>query len=224
MKQYKNLTKATIEILPCSGQQVYLGGSKLQFTLPYASVMSLEDIGLSFEFQGVNPKTDVSIMPPRDITSLISEIDIKVNGSTVQNLTRYSDIVNLLNLFQNNKTKNNVLQNTNPMMKKWNNSGTLSTQQNNDYNILANDKKQYIINNWHGLLGKRGEEVSSNFIDTNMLGEVVISFTLHKANVCFNSSVKGGGTLGTTTNDNYQLSDCKLSIVRYNLPDGYSVL
>jgi len=222
MKQYKNLTKSTIEILPSSGQQVYLGGSKVQFTLPYASVMSLEDIAFIFEFQGVNNKTDVSIMPPLDIASLIAEIDIKVNGSTVQNLTRYSDIVNLLNLFKNNKTKNNVLQNCNPGMKKWNNTGTISTQQNNDYNVLANGKKQYIINNWHGLLGKRGEEVSSNFIDTNMLGEVVISFTLHKANVCFNSSVKGGGTMGTTTNDNYQLSDCKLSIVRYNLPDGYS--
>ena len=36
------------------------------------------------------------------------------------------------------------------------------------------------------------------------------------------SSVKGGGTLGSSTNDNYQLSDCKLSLVRYNLPDGYS--
>ena len=117
MKQYKNLTKATIEILPSSGQQVYLGGSKIQFTLPYASVMSLEDIAFVFEFQGVNNKTDVSIMPPLDITSLIAEIDIKVNGSTVQNLTRYSDIVNLLNLFKNNKTKNNVLQNCNPIMK-----------------------------------------------------------------------------------------------------------
>ena len=59
--------------------------------------MALEDIALSFEFQGVNPKTDSNIMPPRDIASLIAEIDIKVNGSTVQNLTRYSDIVNLLN-------------------------------------------------------------------------------------------------------------------------------
>ena len=147
MKQYKNLTKVTIEILPSSGQQVYLGGSKVQFTLPYASVMSLEDIVLSFEFQGVNPKTDVSIMPPKDIASLITEIDIKVNGSTVQNLTRYSDIVNLLNLFKNNKTKNNVLQNTNTIMKKWNNAGTLSTQANNDYNVLANGKKQYVINN-----------------------------------------------------------------------------
>ena len=89
MKQYKNPTKATIEVLPSSGQQVYLGGSKIQFTLPYASVMSLEDIALMFEFQGVNNKTDVSIMPPRDIASLIAEIDIKINGSTVQNLTRY---------------------------------------------------------------------------------------------------------------------------------------
>ena len=55
-----------------------------------------------------------------------------------------------------------------------------------------------------------------------MLGEVVISFSLNKCNVCFNSSVKGGGTLGTSTNDNYQLSDCKLSLVTYNLPDEYS--
>jgi len=184
--------------------------------------MSLEDIALSFDFQGVNPKTDVNIMFPRDFASLIAEIDIRVNGSTVQNLTRYSDIVNLLNLFKNNKTKNNVLQNCNTMIKKWNNAGTITTQSNKEYNVLANGKKQYIINKWHGLLGKRGEKVSSNFIDVNMMGEVTISFTLHKANVCFESSLKTGGTIGTSTKDNYQLSDCKLSLVRYNLPDGYS--
>ena len=77
MKQYKNLTKPTIEILPSSGQQVYLGGSKIQFTLPYASVMSLEDITFMFEFQGVNPKTDVNIMPPRDIPSLMKRLILK---------------------------------------------------------------------------------------------------------------------------------------------------
>ena len=44
MKQYKNLTKTTIEILPSSGQTEYGPNRKCIFTLPYASLMSLEDL------------------------------------------------------------------------------------------------------------------------------------------------------------------------------------
>ena len=92
-KQYKNLTKSTIEILPSSGQTAYPGGSKISFTLPYASAISLEDLAFSFDFQctdssgsaGILKGTTTSIagqvlcatLAPKDIASIIEEVDVK---------------------------------------------------------------------------------------------------------------------------------------------------
>jgi len=49
-------------------------------------------------------------LPPKDIDSLIEEIDIKINGQAIQHLTRY-DIVNLLNYFEDPKSAKIMLQN-----------------------------------------------------------------------------------------------------------------
>ena len=250
MKQYKNLTKSTIEILPSSGQTSYGVGSKLTFTLPYASLIALEDLALHFEYEGVAPQhagTDVvRVMPPKDVASLISEVDIRVNGQTIQHLTSYGDIVNLLNIFEDAKTAKKVLQgcDVNKMKKKRSpDNGTFSDA--ND-RVLApatedNNKQKYVINHWYGLLGARGKEVSSNFIDTNMLGEMTISFVFQKGNVCFygetpdqatvRASTVPSNTITTAevatamtnpTRGSFIIKNPKMSMVRYNLPQSYS--
>jgi hypothetical protein len=49
---------------------------------------------------------------------------------------------------------------------------------------LNNKPKKYIINHWYGLLGHRGKDVSSNFIGTNILGEVTIAFVFATPSTC----------------------------------------
>ena len=157
MKQYKNLTKTTIEILPSSGQTDYFPNRKCIFTLPYASLMSLEDLALHFEFTPDNvPQDDgadcVRVMPPKDVASLISEVDIKINGQTVQHLTYYNDIVNLLNIFEDAKTAKKVLQGCDMVRTNFKAAsgsiGTSSTQY--QTGIYGNNKpKEYIINHWY---------------------------------------------------------------------------
>lgn len=257
MKQYKNLTKSTIEILPSSGQTNYGPNQKAIFTLPYASLISLEDLAFHFEFAPTNvPDSSAEnfesarVMPPKDIASLISEIDIKINGQTIQHLTHYNDIVNILNMFSEPKTAKKLLQNSDL---------TKSGHKNLDNELVYLDKaeyvpvwrantksKKYIINQWYGLLGARGKEVSSNFVDTNMLGEVTIAFTFASAaTCCFLPITSAGATAAAATakppvnvtttaivteaatafnaaNVSYKLSDLKMSMVRYNLPMEYS--
>ena len=254
MKQYKNLTKSTIEILPSSGQTSYGPNQKCIFTLPYASLISLEDLALHFNFVGHNiPVTatdsidSLRVTAPKDIASLIREIDIKINGQTIQHLTRYNDIVNLLNLFEDGKTAKKLLQGYN--VKKYSyktTAGQYTTINNTEYIRAQNANnvpRKYVINNWYGLLGHRGDEVSSNFIDTNMLGEVTIAFTFATAATCIQHKETAGAeakktkpsasaTEGTFTSElatahakkteTYQLSDLKMSMVRYNLPMEYS--
>jgi len=275
MKQYKNMTKSTIEVLPSSGQTIYTPGRKAIFTLPYASLISLEDIALHFSFTptGVqNTSTDgyptLRVLPPKDIASLIEEVDIKINGQTIQHLTRYNDIVNLLNYFDQPQSAKRVLQNADATKSyiKGENGQFVSMDTNYNYdNKTYNEPKaeKYVINHWYGLLGHRGDEVSSNFVDTNMLGEVTIAFTFASAATCFQSPkatgaaiiagfglkpvINGSGAVTTpggthatgladgsaiqaeidtavakSTNISYQLTDLKMSMVRYNLPQSYS--
>jgi len=100
--------------------------------------------------------------------------------------------------------------------------------------------KKYIINHWYGLLGHRGKDVSSNFIDTNILGEVTIAFVFASASVCslivptndnirtVCNSADATDIPSATDNTNaysqitYSIKDPKLSMVRYNLPMSYS--
>tara|TARA_R100000951_G_scaffold94688_1_gene83494 strand:+ start:1522 stop:3036 length:1515 start_codon:yes stop_codon:yes gene_type:complete len=273
MKQYKNMTKSTIEVLPSSGQTIYTPGRKAIFTLPYASLISLEDIALHFSFTptGVqNTTTDgyptLRVLPPKDIASLIEEVDIKINGQTIQHLTRYNDIVNLLNYFDQPQSAKRVLQNADATQSyiKGEHGQFVSMDTNYNYdNKTYNEPKaeKYVINHWYGLLGHRGDEVSSNFVDTNMLGEVTIAFTFASAATCFKTPTATGAaiiagfgkkadasatppvlpgshptSLGNAvaiqteidnallknTNVSYQLTDLKMSMVRYNLPQSYS--
>lgn len=256
MKQYKNLTKSTIEILPSSGQTNYGPYQKCIFTLPYASLISLEDLALHFDFTPSNvAKTDddfqvMRVLPPKDVAGLISEIDIKINGQTIQHLTNYNDIVNILNVFQDAKSAKKVLQGCDPRKFSYlTTSGRYTTIDSTAFigANINNTTRRYVINQWYGLLGARGKEVSSNFIDTNMLGEVTIAFTFAPSAVLFSTKAKendlvaiNGGTpralVGSGSgaapapidgpyNSNtasYILSDLKMSMVRYNLPMDYS--
>lgn len=259
MKSYKNLTKSTIEVLPSSGQTSYGPRQKVIFTLPYASTISLEDLALHFKFTSKDLATAVSatdakatvciekITSPKDVASLISEVDIKINGQTIQHLTRYNDIVNLLNRFnqvgpnqatlaKNTAMPDNAFQ-TNYTIHATSGAltaGTKTVSRNEADNIVSS---RHIVNSWYGLLGHRGKEVSSNFIDTNMLGEVTIAFTLAPASVCPAifmpvGDAKKGTTAGLQDAEynsakadrktTYELSELKMSMVRYNLPQGYS--
>jgi hypothetical protein len=269
MKQYKNLTKSTIEILPSSGQTDYGPHRRCIFTLPYASLISLEDLAFKFEFvpvsselqptTGGNPAPVYRVLPPKDVASLISEIDIKINGQTIQHLTRYNDIVNILNFFEQPKTAKRALQGFNPEISQQRStngvyfkSSTPNYVQEPGTLIPNNVPKKYIINHWYGLLGHRGKDVSSNFIDTNMLGEITIAFVFATPSVCIaragtqvqvqtqggqpsTPSVKVAGSTtavqeaiidayaqALTVPTSYTIRNPKMSMVRYNLPTAYS--
>lgn len=263
MKQYKNLTKSTIEILPSSGQTNYGPHQKCIFTLPYASLLSLEDLALHFDFQPTNVPSVTKanhgtfdaqrVIAPKDVASLIAEIDIKINGQTIQHLTNYNDIVNIMNMFQDPKSAKKVLQGSDPRNFSWvdttgNYNSTASTEYLEVSGWVAaspdNGMKKpvrYAINHWYGLLGARGKEVSSNFIDTNMVGEVTIAFTFATPAVLIGTKptaanlqailAKSGGsgveetdikTAYDASTASYTLSDLKMSMVRYNLPMEYS--
>ena len=260
MKQFKNLTKTTVEILPSSGQTEYGPHRRCIFTLPYASLIALEDLAFHFTFEpDVSAYSRTSggagesapyfrVLPPKDVASLIAEIDIKINGQTIQHLTRYNDIANILNALEHPETAKIALQGFDPsVVYEKTGAGTWQDISSAAYNTtphpnnLNNKPKKYIVNHWYGLLGHRGKDVSSNFIDTNILGEVTIAFVFATASTCakitptdaqillVNKNASTSTDLPTTAQRNtaesqvtYKIKDCKMSMVRYNLPMSYS--
>jgi len=259
MKQFKNLTKTTVEILPSSGQTEYGPHRHCIFTLPYASLIALEDLAFHFTFEPDVPAYTRTggageqapyfrVLPPKDVASLIAEIDIKINGQTIQHLTRYNDIANILNALEHPETAKIALQGFDPSVVYektggglWQDISSAAYDATPHPNNLNNKPKKYIVNHWYGLLGHRGKDVSSNFIDTNILGEVTIAFVFATPSTCakvaptddqIRTVIKVANTspdIPSTNQRNlaeqqltYKIKDCKMSMVRYNLPMSYS--
>jgi hypothetical protein len=188
------------------------------------------------------------VLPPKDVASLIAEIDIKINGQTIQHLTRYNDIANILNALEHPETAKIALQGFDPSVVyektgagTWQDISSAAYNETPHPNNLNNKAKKYIVNHWYGLLGHRGKDVSSNFIDTNILGEVTIAFVFATASTCakvaptdaqillVNKSASGSTDVPSAnqritaeTQVAYKIKDCKMSMVRYNLPMSYS--
>ena len=161
-------------------------------------------------------------------------------------MTRYNDIANILNALEHPETAKIALQGFDPSVVYEQTGGGLWQDISNAAydltphpNNLNNRPKKYIVNHWYGLLGHRGKDVSSNFIDTNILGEVTIAFVFATPSACAKVSALDTQiqtVAGASGNDKptaaqitsaeqqltYKIKDCKMSMVRYNLPMSYS--
>lgn len=239
LKSFKNATKQTIEVLPSSGQTNYGPGSKISFTLPYSSVISMADIHFQCdgETSGAPLKAGTTVntncvLFPRNFASMIDEVEVKINGQIVQSITRYNDLVNILDQQKKAETVGAILQNMRPWEKHYYDPATDTYTGVMDMNFNAledavKDKGTFGITSWYGLMGSNeGKEASANFVDTNLLGEVVISFRMAHPNVLQYSKRNAATTAGeetaakTAANPSYTLSNVKLSVQRYNLPDS----
>ena len=88
--------------------------------------------------------------------------------------------------------------------------------------MALRDQGKYVINNFLGLLGKtETHEVSSNFIDTNLYGEIIIRIRLAQNQVLMYSRPFPGvendvlDAAINRANPSYMLGNVKLSLQRY---------
>ncbi len=98
-----------------------MGPIGIVFLPSHVSLISLEDLAFHFTFEPdvpvYNSTTNLGksapyfrVLPPKDVASLIAEVDIKINGQTIQHLTRYNDIANILNALEHPETTKIALQ------------------------------------------------------------------------------------------------------------------
>jgi hypothetical protein len=128
---------------------------------------------------------------------LISNLEIKVNGRSVQNISQYNYIYNILNDYMcgyDATNKKRIGENADPSNKAaWVNGVSLPRRGNpiglwngnalksdDKFDASARDAGDFSIRNWLGILGGGA---STNIIHTDMYGQIDIEITLDQAGI-----------------------------------------
>jgi len=239
VKQIMGISKQTLKLVPLSGQTLVTNGGKIIVALPPNSLVDLSTFELNFRGytqHGGNGSTWANTAGtstnlntyvnkryfPRNIASLIENLEIKINGQSRQNINQYGYIYNILNDFTcgyDTTAKNRIGQNADPSNKTTNNNAQLQayrgfpvgcTAQSGDNSHL--DQDFYTIRQWLGILGGNA---STSIIDTSLYGDVVIELTLAPAGVLMLSPPLGAFTSvgASVTNPELNLSIAQTSTV-----------
>jgi hypothetical protein len=152
---------------------------------------------------------------PRNIQSLISNLEVKINGRSIQNITQYNYIYNILNDYMcgtDATNKKRIGENADPSNKAawingvsiprrgypiglWNSNALTSDDK---FDASSRDAGDYTIRNWLGILGGGA---STNIIHTDMYGQIDIEITLDQAGILMLGAAPiaaATGTLDTT--------------------------
>ena len=101
----EGLSKHTLTIVPTSGQGSVYNGNKIIVSLPMNSLLDLGTFEMNFygktahagAVSGAQKNYVQTRFFPRNIQSLISNLEVKINGRSIQNITQYNYIYNILN-------------------------------------------------------------------------------------------------------------------------------
>ena len=195
MNVMQNYHKSVIRVLPVSGSAPVRENGYIRFQLPPGSVLDLRSMFINFWFETVidTPATKLVGMP-KYTASLISDLDIWINGRSVQKLKNYNWVYNLL---QNYKTNyNSALKDlfTNPDPSVYvgmAESGVIT--RNNTYAVTGSA----ISNTFQGHYCWNNSTFANSFLgtcepsilDTNLMGNIEIHITLAGPNVLFASGL-----------------------------------
>jgi len=192
VKQIMGVSKQTVKMVPLTGQNIVYNGGKIIVALPPNSTVDLSTFELNFRgytSHGGNGSTWATTSGtatntpnyvnkryfPRNTSSLIENLEIKINGQSRQNINQYGYIYNILNDYNcghDSTAKNRIGQNADPSNKTTYNNGQLQryagypvgcTGQTVDGSYL--DQDWYSIRQWLGILGGNA---STSIIDTSL--------------------------------------------------------
>ena len=258
VKSIMGVSKQTLKIVPLSGQTTATNGQKIIFALPPNSLVDLSTFEMNFtgatQHRVNAAATNVANYVqkayfPRNTSSLIENLEIKINGQSRQNINQYGYIFNILHDFtcgHDAVAKNRIGCNADPSLKSvWKDGQVtryagypLGCTSDTTSNGFA-DQDNYTIRQWLGILGGNA---STSIIDTSLYGDITIEITLAPSDVLMlsattptlttyaaatNNEINIATTAGTTAastasqGTGYTLSNIGFQIVRYDMPQSY---
>lgn len=192
-------------------------GSVVTVNLPESALIDMKSFRWHFKFNGISntdatPLTVFSKMPA-DAQSLISRVEVYVNGVQVMSCNEYNSIYRLLKIQRGNPEKDQsidrLLQN-----------GHINTDN-------SSDVKDVMVVDWLGFLG----ETSTRFLPTDLLGQIQVRLTLagNEVLVPKQDGVDVGaaftGTGATVAQGiSYNLSDMFFTIDSITVDPAYNML
>ena len=257
VKQIMGVSKQTLKIVPLSGQTTATNGQKIIFALPPNSLVDLATLEWNFtgatQHRGNAAATNVANYVqkayfPRNTSSLIENLEVKINGQSRQNINQYGYIFNILHDYTcgyDAVGKNRIGCNADPSNKTIYNNGSMHRYAGfplgctSDTNNGHLDSDNYTVRTWLGLLGPNA---STTIIDTSLYGDITIEITLAPSDVLMLSPTtptltsyvaKNNSEIGITTavgetaalkasqGTGYNLSNIGFQITRYDMPQSY---
>lgn len=257
-REINKILKQTVTLTPNNGQGNVNAGDTIIVELPHNSVCDLTTFIMDYVGSTAhNGKADTGSGAagagylqtrffPRNTSSIIEQLDVEINGQTRFTLNNYGLVYNTLfdlTAAQDSLNRRKIGENADPSSKYTVNAATGVITERRGYSTgliadgSANDKENYVIRSWLGLLNP-----STTILDTNILGSIVIKIRLAPANCLILGAVSDdaivdvpvaasetGVTIGAVAagavfaaqTANYTLSDIKFTIVRYEMPSEF---
>ena len=223
-----NYSRNTFRIEPNSSTEIK-AGRVIQITLPENSVLDMKSLRMFANVtttKGVATGShDVLALLPANIESLISSIEVYVNGVQVsQGTNEYNTICKVLKLGaynQDAQLTSGVLVNHAKMV------GTLTSVTASDVfgsNAANGEQADICIDNWSNFLGT----TATRFLPTDILGSIVVKLTL-ASNAVLSGAIAGkpsnDPSLNSMTTDPiYTVKNPYFTVDSCVLPEAYSEL
>jgi hypothetical protein len=227
-KQLKKLLKETVTMTPNNGQATVKPGQRIIVDLPFNSTVDLSTFtwffkgetthlgaaanGTEIAAAGANPAIPFcgSRFFPRNSSSVIQSMQIKINGGIKVDIPDYNFVYNMLhdytqgadalkrrcvggeNADPSNKqyiVGNDIIERRGYPMAKYD----AANDANND---VLRDRQEYCVRSWLSLLGGNA---STNVVETQTLGIVTIELVLAPASILM-QGLKNEGTATVAAN------------------------
>jgi hypothetical protein len=194
MAFFKAYSKSLTRILPSTGNSPVSAGNVTIFQMPQASVLNMRSFRLNFHGETSGDATN-AVKFSKYMASLISRIEIFINGVSIQNIDHYHDIYHIVRDYSRDYDKyaSKLCNNADPatVKKSLAADGTIADRT-GEY--LNKDIGDYCIDDWCGFL-----ETCPEFVNTNLFGNMEVHITWADNAVLF----KDAGA----TNPSYTLSN-----------------
>ena len=201
-KQLKKLLKETVTMTPNNGSSTVRPGQRIIVDLPFNSTVDLSTFTWFFKGQTnhAGAATDGlqgyvrSRFFPRNSSSVIQSMQIKVNGGIKVDIPDYNFVYNMLHDYtqgadalkrrvvggENSDPSNKLYMVANDIRERRGYSMGLFNVGDDTQNDVVRDRQEYCVRSWLSLLGGNA---STNIIDTQMLGIVTIELVLAPASM-----------------------------------------
>lgn len=217
--------KQTLKILPDNTKAT--PSNTISFKLPPNSLLDIRSFCMfmtgSTVSLGKKGADFQSCFFPRNTSSLIEQLSISINGYQIENIQNYNQLYNILSDWQasgENEVKS-FLKLTDPShYQVMNDAGVITLHETlvSDTTDKHHNQKKMVISDWIGFLGSS----SGEYLDTNLVGEVIITIRFSPANILWKSPTPAGGAVDTNVKDaTYTLDNIYATISRVQMDPLY---